>query len=439
MNLKRDVLGRKWIICILSVFFFFLNFAAYGYEDFKEMAKIEADYILRCQFIDDDKSPAYGCINNLYGPPTWVVPRANAMAILGLIKSCDILGDGFYLERAQLAADYLIRVQDTDGGWFNQYNFAEPGKPANPANKEALAKSPAQTAEVMIALYHLGFQPQRYAAMKKAAGYLIACQKNGGDGYLLGAGKDDEGNFRSWRWTSDNSYAYQALKAAEIWAINSEDYKFALFCANAARKIIIGIDSILYIKNPADPDCGVWYRVVDEKNEPVDIMYHDWINYAPQMMDLPAYGVNRNAVGEWIHKNLQQQDYSCVGDEGLNKSRKSPGFSFQAVLCWRDLGQKEYYIPALDWALKSGLWQTRVDENGAIGGWGDWRDDQAETAAFWWERFIDTSFYAIAAFNNGYNFSVVPSYLRISYRNPKTDLESIPCYLQLKVAAEESQ
>jgi hypothetical protein len=168
-------------------------------------------------------------------------------------------------------------------------------------------------------------------------------------------------------------------------------------------------------------------------------MHHDWINYAPQMLDLPAYGVNRNIVGDWIHKNLQQENASCVWDDGQNKYRMSPGFSFQAVLCWRDLGQTKFYISALDWALKSGLWQTKIDENNVLGGWIDWRDGQTGDTANWWERFIDTSFYAIAAFNGGYNFNVVPSFLRVSYGNPKTKSESIPCYLQLKFTASESQ
>jgi hypothetical protein len=289
----------------------------------------------------------------------------------------------------------------------------------------------------MIAFYKLGFAPKRYAAMKKAAGYLMSCQKNGGNGYLLGAGKDAQGNFRGWRWASDNSYAYQALKSAEVWAIMSGDFRFGLFFASSARKIIQGIDSTLYIKNPYDPDFGVWYRVVDEKNQPIDVSHHDWINYAPQMLDLPARGVNNKKVGEWIHNNLQSPDGGCVWDDDLYKTRISPGYSFQATLCWRDLGQSQYYFDALYWALnKSGLWQTRSDGNNVIGGWIDWLDntvaDPLKRTANWWERFIDTSFYAIAAYNGGYDFRVVPGFLRISYSNPKSISQGQPCYLQFK-------
>lgn len=374
--------------------------------DIKALVETEANYILQCQFMDESND-AYGCINNVFGAPTWVVPRENAMAILGLIKASQMLGNSLYLERAQLAADYLVRVQDVDGAWRNQYSYTTPGDPGNPDNRESLAKSPTQAAEVMIALYKLGYNPKRWLPMKKAADYLISCQKQGGDGYLLGGGKDADGNYRSWRWTSDNSYSYQALKAAFAWAIINRDYSFAKDCVYAARRIIRGINSTLYIDNPNDPDYGVWYRVVDEYNHPQDASYHDWINYAPQMLDLPAYGVNHPRVGRWIHNKLQKEDGACVWDDGYFQDRKSPGFSFQATLCWRDLKQSRYYAPALDWALNSGLWQTTPDDNGVRGGWIDWIEAGGECAQQW-ERFIDTSFYAIAAYSGGYNFRIFP-------------------------------
>lgn len=382
-------------------------------SDTEVLIETEADYILQCQFMEQSDA-AYGCINNVFGLPTWVVPRENALAILGLIKASQILGKPLYLERAKLAIDYLMKVQDVDGAWYNQYSYTTPGDPGNPSNREALAKSPTQAAEVMIAFYKLGYNRKRWLAMKKAADYLISCQKNGGDGYLLGGGKDADGNYRSWRYASDNSFGYQALKAAEMWAIINRDYQLAKSCAYAARRIIRGINSTLYISNPNDSDYGVWYRVVDENNQPIDQSHHDWINYAPQMLDLPAYGVNRPQVGRWIHNKLQKEDGSCVWDDGYFRDRKSPGFSFQATLCWRDLRQSQYYRPALDWALDSGLWQITPDDNGAVGGWIDWIEESGNRAQEW-ERFIDTSFYAITAYSGGYDFRTFPHYLHLRY------------------------
>lgn len=56
-------------------------------------------------------------------------------------------------------------------------------------------------------------------------------------------------------------------------------------------------------------------------------------------------------------------------------------------------------------------WPAQVvqrDENSHTGGWVDWVEVQATpgSRANWWDRFIDTSFYAIAACNGGYNFRV---------------------------------
>ncbi len=398
---------------------------------FRELAETEAAYILKCQFTDET-SPAFGAINNIYGSPTWVVPRENAMAILGLLLAGDILENETYRQKAELAADYLVKVQDKDGAWFDQYNYDQPGS-GSAEDREALAKSPTQTAEVMIAFYKLGFRPERYLSMKKGAGYLMSCQRKGGNGYLLGGGKDKDGQYRFWRWASDNSYAYQALKAAEVWALTQNDFRFSRSCSNAARKIIKGINENLYIKNPFDPDYGVWYRAVDDKNQPIDPQSHDWINYAPQMLNVPCLGANQPRVGKWISKKFQQGDGSCVWDDYSYSLRQSPGYSFQAVLCWRKLSQPEFYIPALNWALDSGLWVVDPDQNSVPGGWIDWREIKTKEESNQWERFIDTSFYSIAAYNGGYDFSVVPAFLRIGYSDPKRSADSIPCYLKLKL------
>ncbi len=428
------IVARKWVFSLAILVFSLGSFRVWAQDySFRELVETEANYILNCQF-NDENSPAFGAINDIYGNPTWVVPRENAMAILALIMAGDILEVDTYRQKAQLAADYLVKVQDKDGAWFNRYNFAEPGSGSS-EDLESLAKSPTQTAEVMIALYKLGYNPARYPAMKKAARYLMYCQRKGGDGNLLGAGKDSDGHYRSWRWASDNSYGYQALKAAEVWALMQNDYWFALSCASAGRKILKGINDTLYIKNPYDPDYGVWYRVVDDKNQPVDPQNHDWINYAPQMLNVPCLGVGQARVGKWIHNKLQKADGLCVWDDHSYQSRGSPGFSFQAVLCWRNLSQAEFYLPALNRALESGLWQVDLDQNGIPGGWIDWYEPETEgkERANWWERFIDTSFYSIAAYNGGYDFSIVPTFLRIGYIDPKRTTDGIPCYLKLKL------
>jgi hypothetical protein len=425
-------------IFILGLAIFSQALTAMGQEDFPEMAKIEADYILSCQFTDA-QDPAYGCINNVHGAPTWVVPRENAMAILGLLMAEELYPGNGYQDRANLSAEYLVKIQDNDGAWFNQYHYITPGDDAGSA--ESLSKSPTQTAEVMIAFYKLGYEPSRYQSMKKGAMYLISCQKNGGNGFLLGGGKDDKGEYRSWRWASDNSYSYQALKGAETWAIMQGDMRLALHCSRAAAKIIKGINKILYIRDRSDPDFGVWRRVVDRSNEPVDPQFHDWINYAPQMLDLPCIGVNKTAVGEWIHANLQDSLGACVWNNSAESSRRSPGYTFQASLCWQDMGQSSYYIDGLNWALDSGLWMSQAGCDSIVGGWIDWSQvdiNGGNTTAQCHERFIDTSFYAIAAYNGGYDFSVIPGYLRLSYSSPGRSPGSAVYYLQLKFPESET-
>ena len=71
----------------------------------------EAEYILSCQYMVAG-APAYGAINDVMGDPTWIVPRENGMAILGLIRASQLLNDPRYLTRAQLCADYLVKIQD---------------------------------------------------------------------------------------------------------------------------------------------------------------------------------------------------------------------------------------------------------------------------------------------------------------------------------------
>lgn len=364
-----------------------------------DAARMEAAYVLAAQFLSPG-DPAHGAINNVYGAPTWIVPRENALAILTLIETAWITGDTSYLDSAALAADYLIRVQDpTDGGWYDQYDHATP---------VVLSKSPTQTAEAMMALYQLGYTSERYEAMKKGAQFLMACQdpanKTGQDDGLLGGGKDANGQFHTWRWASDNSFAYLAFKAAQAWAAVSGDNAFASQSYDSAARVLDGINRYLYISDTSDDDYGVWRRAIDGSGTEMEPYFHEWINYAPQMLDLPAVGVGSQRVGQWIHDKFQREDGAVVWNDTWHTTRKSPGFSFQAVLVWRDLGQDAYADAAISWAEQSGLWQTTPDQNGITGGWIDWVEP-ADRAPFW-QRFIDTSFYSTAAMAGGYDFSI---------------------------------
>jgi hypothetical protein len=361
-----------------------------------DRVRLEADYILACQYIRKG-DPASGAINDLFGAPTWVVPRENALAILGLVRASEYLSNTSYRTRAQAAMRYLLRVQDADGGWFDQYNYATPF---------LRSKSPTQTAEVMIALNKLGFQKGRYRAMVQAAEFLVRLQdpanKTGQDDGLIAAGLNDQGQYQTWRWTSDNAFGYQGLKAAARWARLMRDRTRQQRYEDAAARILDGINTVL--KDPASP---VWYAAVDAQGNSVSSQ-HEWINYAPQMVDVPAEGVGDPAVGNWIHQTLvHQPEGAAVWNDGVQSHRLSPGYSFQACLVWLDLGQHAYCQAARQWADSSDLHQVTPDANGIAGGWIDWLETTGGQAQ-WWERFIDTSFYDIVSATEGFDFSAEP-------------------------------
>lgn len=357
-----------------------------------EEVRLEADYVVAAQFVRKDDR-ATGAINNVYGPPTWVVPRENAMAILGLLRASECLGTPSYRQRAQQAADYLVRVQANDGSWYDQYSYASP---------VVLSKSPTQTAEVMLALGRLGYGAGWYPAMTKGADFLLRLQdpanKGGDDDGLLGGGLDASGSYQRWRWTSDNAYAYQALKAAEKWARSRGEPARATRYAAASARILAGIDTRL--KDPASP---VWHTVVDERGASM-ASQHEWINYAPQMLDVPAAGVGA-AVGSWIRSTLVDAPTgAAIWNDGAEAGRLSPGYSFQACLVWLETGQQTYCDTALNWARGSGLHQLAPDSNGVTGGWIDWVETGGAVAPTW-QRFIDSSAYYILTVTGGYSFA----------------------------------
>lgn len=356
-----------------------------------EDVKLEADYILSAQYLKQGDR-ASGAINNVFGAPTWVVPRENAMAIIGLARASDCLGSSLYLSRAQQALDYLVRMQQADGSWYDQYSYASPA---------VLSKSPTQTAEVMLAMNRLGYARSRYPSMVSAAEFLLTLQdparKGGVDDGLVAGGKDAQGNYQGWRWTSDNAYSYQALKTAERWANLRGDRQKATRYAVAGSRLLNGINTVL--KDPSSP---VWYAGVDEADAPL-IAAHEWINYAPQMLDVPAAGVGPS-VGTWIRQALVDVSGGALWNDGSQKNRLSPGFSFQACLVWKDAGQQSYCDAALSWANGSGLHQLTADANGVKGGWVDWVETNGNRAPYW-QRFVDTSAYAILVATGGYNFA----------------------------------
>lgn len=366
--------------------------------DLNEKIKLEADYLVACQYLNPGDI-AHGAINDVHtptAPPDYVVPRENGMAILGLLKAYEVLGDVTYLQRANLSMDYLVRVQEVDGSWRDEYDYRTP--------PGSLSKSPTQPAEVMMAMYMLGYRDDRYNSMKNAAQYLFLCQNHGYQQKLICGGKDENGNLSDWNWITDNSYAYWALLAARGWALVKGETSFAQECADAAADILYGINN--YFKNSFDV---WWWQVVDNWGNSFnngDII--DWLNYTPRFLDLPASGVNNSALGEWIHTTFQEPSGNggCLWGE-RHPNQEYPGMSFQAAFSWFDLGQNDYANSAINWAENSSLWQLIPDENGILGGWVDWinLNDPAVRAGSW-ERYVDTSFYSIGSWLGGYDFTV---------------------------------
>jgi hypothetical protein len=359
--------------------------------DILDSISLEANYILSCQFTDPSNS-AYGAINNVLGNPTWIVPGENAIAIMGLVTAAKMTGNNVYLTGANLAADYLMSVQDTgDGAWFDQYEYS---------TAYSSAKSLRHTAEVMIAYNALGYDTSRYDSMMDAAGYLLMNQdianKGGNDDGLVGGGKDASGNYHTWRWTSDNAFAYQALNAASDWAQMKGDSAYAQELEIAAGEILDGINNYLVSDDH-------WKRVIDSVgNDISEESYGDWISYAPLMLDLPIDPTAAAAASEWIHDSLQLADGSVVWGDTYFNERKSPGYSFQAMLAWLDTGHSQYATDALAWAENSGLWYLTPNENEIPGGWIDWIENGQTPEN--WQRFIDTSSYYIMVRNGGYDF-----------------------------------
>ena len=176
------------------------------------------------------------------------------------------------------------------------------------------------------------------------------------------------------------------------------------------------------------------------------------------MLDLPVLGVNAAAVGEWIGQTFSPVDGSCAGCLGYTcdddyppekfRLRKYPGFALQSALSWFDTGHVDHANAAIAWAENSGLWQTTPDPvNHVTGGFVDWIEVTPTPGLTpeVWKRYIDTSFYAIASWNNGYDLGIrhddldryaadwgvytegMPTWIKENVAAPALDTESLRC------------
>ena len=329
---------------------------------------IEFQHILNCQ-VSDPADPAYGAINDVWGEPTWVVPGEMAVAAL-------VLKAGGYLTQAKAAADYLVKVQNTDGSWCNQYDHL------TAVDKNKFTR---HTAQVMMLLGTIGGYS---TALSKANTWLASMQdpkvKTGVDDGLVCGGKSSTGGTYTDRWVSDNSFAVRAFKIAG----NSV----------AANKVVNGINT--YLVNGDH-----WYQRITSQGRKSDGDF-GWINWAPAFMNLAGDGVTYPpGLADGIRSRLQVATGTHKGAvyENAKSTKLMPGIGFQASIAWNALGKSAYSAEHTAWAENvSGLWVTTVDANGDIGGWIDWRTTSGQKAE-WWQRFIDTSAYYIMTVN-GWQF-----------------------------------
>lgn len=416
--MKKSLL---WGILILGVLSFGFNATATEMTP-QEKFLIEVNYVASCQFLDPNND-ADGTINSVRGLPTWGEPGIISQGILLFIMAWKTFNDESYISKANRAADFLVRVQRPDGGWCNQYTYAEPGDLNNPSNREAWAESPRHAAQAVYALYklyELGFRDEkRYNAIKKGAGFLMGCQepenKAGRDDGLVCGGKDADGIFRSPRWGHDNAYSFWALTAAEYAALCNGEKNSSELCAVRAARVLKGINETMY-----DPNTGVWHIVVDHQGVPLKNphlpclgddaqFYPSWMQYAPQMLDLPARGVNSPKVAEWILDNLKEDEgyFEWCCEDGELKQRFYPGSALQAALVFFDIPEySPYGDRAIKWVEESGLWVKMRARDKMV----DWHEifPDPNRIAPDWHAYPDTSLLAGACWMGGYNFALSP-------------------------------
>jgi hypothetical protein len=384
---------------------------------------LEANHLLNCQ---TKSGSAAGAINDAdpVNGPSWIVPRENGTAVLGLIESFKATGNAAFKDGALLAAGYLQRRQEPDGAWCEYYD-------ENAHTVVNRNKSVSQAGSVLMAFFgikKMGWEDashQYYENAKKAAAYIIASidNKPGTKNGLAGAGKeygsysltDDRGSYRwnGWSWVSDNCYAYIALMCMGDWAAERGDSVLAENCRRHADGVLNGINTSL--KNPRN---AVWYRVVGENGETVlESEKTDALCYYPQKLDLPVPQRGREDVARWIADNLQittgpvSQGYGAFrwGNAfGPQSERRSQGFALEASLALLDIpgavSEKTRWLARSWWEADDDtgghgqLWDT------TDGGIVDWYEPSGNPAvAPGWQKFIDTSSNCIFVYRGGFN------------------------------------
>jgi hypothetical protein len=398
---------------------------------------LEANYLLKCQIQDT----AYGeedrgCFNDVIpgSGPSWVVPRENGTAILGLIEAYQDRGLEAYKTSVLRAAAYLRQRQEEDGSWCENYNEVSD-------TRTGLNKSPSHAGSVVMAWYKMHMtgwdaSNEYYAAAKKAVQYIMACVDNkpGAQNGLAGAGKeygsgyadsDTVGSYRwsDWSWVSDNCYSYIALMCMKKWAAASDDAAFSEMCNRYAYSMLTGINT--HLKKSDTPG---WYRVVGGNGETVsESAKIDALCYYPQKYDLPVPEYGAEDLGVWIVNNLQltsgSDDDSTAPEAGFGAfrwgdvdsahpeyaDRLSQGFAQEAWLALVDTAGDAAYMARLRakrwWEYYRNAGATQLWDT-ANGGIRDWYDPSDGSLAETWERFIDTSANCIFVYGGGYDHSM---------------------------------
>lgn len=392
----------------------------------------EANYILSCQ------APS-GAINNVFGDPTWVKPRENGTAAVGLMEAYSATNNSAYKDGALKCLDYLKGRQEADGGWSAHYNEMINARVDR-------ATTPSEAGSVIMAMYKaksLGWEDpahQYYESAKAAGAFIIECiTQAGGSTGLAGAGKDyntstpttsdERGAYKwsDWCWVSDNSYAYLGLLSLREWAVQNGDYDFARTCNQYLVGIYTGINA--YLKNPSN---AVWYPVVDSNGNLVSHSNKvEALCYYPQKYDIPVPQYRSENIAQWMVSNLQVTDTSvsvprgygafiwrdAEGGDGYHPYRRSQGYSMEAWLALVDIPG----AVALDARTRAQAWWESPDNtNGIItvaapvsyqlwdviyGGIRDWYDPDTETVASPADKFIDTSANCIHVYRGGYDYT----------------------------------
>src|SRR5664279_729468 len=217
----------------------------------------EIRHVIRAQ-VDDATDPSYGVINDVYGPPTWVVPGDMAVATLMLWKAG-------YVAEARAACDYLARVQGADGSWANQYDHDQ----LSPSSNGWFTRMTAEVAITLAVVDRGKYEPNLERAVAWLSRLMDPAIKGGNDDGLLGGGFDRTGAVIGDRWASDNSYAVILFDL--VGRIDLRD------------RVLAGIEHVL-----AQPDR--WMRSAHGDGTAA-VAPFDWIDFAPAQMNLARFGV----------------------------------------------------------------------------------------------------------------------------------------------------